>query len=197
MKPPFNDLMGMFLNGETPADSIATVDGKVFQSTTFGLEVLITSSAIITTAKLLFVAGTTVPLVATGKTTKKTGNVIHIALADMDDVMYNSYIFFARASLTCMPGTPAAPTSSSVAAPVHIPPSVSPSRSQAPTSSPAPTSSSSATSVPTVSCLKKKEACKNIMIVAIGRVCAWKDFGQPKVQDWRRRSSIVDCRRKL
>jgi hypothetical protein len=134
---PFNDVIGIFLNGESPADNIATVEGQVVSVNNIrvGSPFHVKYSH---NGQAPFVVGTTVPMIATGKTTKKMGNKIQIALADMDDVMYNSYIFVSAESLTCKPGVPAEPTITPVAPPsngpaISIPPSLSPSNSQAPT----------------------------------------------------------------
>jgi hypothetical protein len=132
----FNDLAAIFLNGETPADNIAKVDGKFVSVNTIpvGSPFHIDYASNMNGAP--YFVGSSVLLQGLGKTTTKTGNVIHIAVADTQDKHFNSYLFVT--SLTCTPGEAGAPTVSpsnfpTQAPAVSVPPSPSPSTSEWPT----------------------------------------------------------------
>jgi hypothetical protein len=79
-------MVGVFLNGEAPADNIATVEGKIVSASNIRV-----GSQYHIEYQLDGHDGT---LEGYWQDYEKDGQrVIRITIADMDDVMYNSYLF--------------------------------------------------------------------------------------------------------
>jgi hypothetical protein len=93
----FNDVAGIFFNGEASTDNIATVGGKVVSvDNVRGSYYRPYSEG----KGPPHVYGGSVPLKAMGRSTTKS-NVIRIAVADQIDKTRNSYLFIDKGSLKC------------------------------------------------------------------------------------------------